>query len=196
MTGERLVSAKLAVPDDAKPPLTSLGPRSAESLRRRMCRWWRHSAPPASGQGVLRGPTRRPAVGRAARLRADEAGKLAHAARLDVDDVWAHGMFEAAARNLFETRTVTQPDGTVVEERVPRRATVGNAGYDVTFTLPKSLSLLLAFAEPEFAAEVERVYLAAVESTFAWLETQTAYGMRGKHGDGHTARTIPRRVDS
>ncbi|HEX2809106.1 MAG TPA: hypothetical protein VHN80_23325 [Kineosporiaceae bacterium] len=37
------------------------------------------------------------------------------------------------------------PAGTMREQMVPRRVVVGNLGYDVSFTRPKSYSLLLAF---------------------------------------------------
>gem|GEM_PF-6693448 len=39
------------------------------------------------------------------------------------------------------------PDGTTQERLVPRRVVVGNLGYDVSFTLPKSYSLLPALAD-------------------------------------------------
>ena len=59
---------------------------------------------------------------------------------------------------------------------------VGNLGYDVSFTLPKSYSLLPAFADSDTAAAaaVESVYTEAVGRAFGWLERQCAYGMRGQ----------------
>jgi len=66
--------------------------------------------------------------------------------------------------------------------RPARRVVVGNLGYDVSFTLPKSYSLLPAFADSDTAAAaaVESVYTEAVGRTFGWLERQCAYGMRGQ----------------
>jgi len=87
-------------------------------------------------------------------------------------------------------RTVTGAHGKSVGRLVPRRRVVGNMGYDVSFTLPKSHSLLLAFADETTAAAVERLYTAGVGATFDWLEAQTAYGMRGHHGEGKSAQTV------
>src|SRR5664280_73643 len=76
------------------------------------------------------------------------------------------------------------PDGTTQERLVPRRVVVGNLGYDVSFTRPKSYSLLLAFADSDSdtaaAAAVESVYTEAVGRTFGWLERQCAYVMPGQ----------------
>jgi hypothetical protein len=59
---------------------------------------------------------------------------------------------------------------------------VGNLGYDVSLTLPKSYSLVPAFTDSDTAAAaaVESVYTEAVGRTFGWLERQCAYGMRGQ----------------
>lgn len=84
--------------------------------------------------------------------------------------------------NLTETRTVRRTDGSTIEQRVPRQRVVGNAGYDVTFTLPKSLSVLLAFSDQDTVAQLEAGYTARVGDTFDWLEAQTGYGLRGHRG--------------
>ncbi len=189
-TGERLVEPKLAVFEDAK---VALGPLvhavEAAAVQRGV-------HPEALFGSVKVGR----AYGRAVRavvndgdgavLRADDAGRIADAAGLDVAGVWGTGVYTAAVGNLTETRTVPGVDGKGVERLVPRRRVVGNLGYDVSFTLPKSHSLLLAFADESTAAAVEAVYTAGVGATFDWLEGQTAYGMRGHHGEGKTARTV------
>src|SRR5664280_1244788 len=56
--------------------------------------------------------------------------------------------------------------------RPARRVVVGNLGYDVSFTRPKSYSLPPAFADSDTAtaATVEAVYTEAVGRTFGWLE--------------------------
>src|SRR5664279_287439 len=66
--------------------------------------------------------------------------------------------------------------------RPARRVVVGYLGYDVSFTRPKSYSLLPAFADSDTAAAaaVESVYTEAVGRAFGWLERQCAYGMRGQ----------------
>jgi conjugative relaxase-like TrwC/TraI family protein len=189
---EQLVTPKLAVPEDAKVALSPLirairgaGAEAAVTVeevlghRATMVTLFRAAERAWSSRGEM------------ARLRADEAGRLADAAGLSVDEVWGEQVYEQAVRNLVEVVTDTDPDGTVTETQVPRRVVVGNAGYDVTVTLPKSFSLLLAFADEDTAHAVEETYTAKVETTFAWLEDQTAYGMRGKHGGGRRARTVP-----
>lgn len=188
-TGEVLVTPKVAVPHDAKLPLAPLV---------RAIRGVAHEADVPIAQ-VLRSDDLRKRFraaeraiarhGDAAKLRADEAGQLADAAGLPVDQVWGEDTYATAAANLFQTRLIHHDNGTISEQRVPRRVRVGNAGYDVTLTLPKSLSLLLAFTDPGTAAALERTYYTQVERTFAWLESATAYGMRGKHGDGRRAHT-------
>jgi len=189
-TGERLVEPKLAVFDDAKVALAPLVHAvEAAAVARGV-------APEALFGAVKVGR----AYGRAVRavvndgdgavLRADDAGRIADAAGLDVEAVWGAGVYAAAVGNLIETRTVTGPDGKSAERLVPRRRVVGNMGYDVSFTLPKSHSLLLAFADETTAASVEQLYTAGVGATFDWLEGQTAYGMRGHHGEGSRAQTV------
>ena len=127
------------------------------------------------------------ARGERARVRGDEAGLVAKVAGLDPDAVWGRGVLAGAVARLTETVTVTDADGTTRTVTRPRRAVVGNLGYDVSFTLPKSYSLLLAFADEETAGQIEAVYGREVGRTFAWLEDTTCYGMRGQHGRGRTA---------
>jgi len=189
-TGERLVEPKLAVFDDAKLALAPLV-HAVEA------------APAARGvhpEALFGSVKTGRAYGRAVRavvndgdgavLRADDAGRIADAAGLDVEAVWGAGVYAAAVANLTEARTVAGPDGKGVERLVPRRRVVGNLGYDVSFTLPKSHSLLLAFADEDTAANIEQLYTAQVGATFDWLEGQTAYGMRGHHGEGKSAQTV------
>jgi hypothetical protein len=129
--------------------------------------------------------------GDGARLRADHAGRIADAARLAVEDAWGTAAFATAVGNLTEVRPGTAPDGTTQERAVPRRVVVGNLGYDVSFTLPKSYSLLLAFADSDTAAAVEAVYTERVGRTFGWLEPvrrRDARPPRGRPGRGHGGR--------
>ncbi len=189
-TGERLVEPKLAVFDDAKVALAPLV-HAVEAAA---------VARGVHPDGLFVSVKGGRAYGRAVRavvndgdgavLRADDAGRIADAAGLDVEAVWGAGVYAAAVGNLTEAPTVAGPDGKGVERLVPRRRVVGNMGYDVSFTLPKSHSLLLAFADEDTAMAVEAVYTAGVGATFDWLEGQTAYGMRGHHGEGKTAQTV------
>jgi hypothetical protein len=50
---------------------------------------------------------------------------------------------------------------------------------------------LLAFADADTATRVEDLYTSQAGRCFDWLESQTAYGMRGHHGDGQTAEVVP-----
>ena len=112
-------------------------------------------------------------------------------ARLAVEDVWGTAAFATAVGNLTEVRLRTAPDGTTQERAVPRRVVVSNLGYDVGFTLPKSYSLLLAFADSDTAAAVEAVYTERVGRTFGWLEPvrrRDARPPRGRPERGHGGR--------
>lgn len=188
-TGERLVTAKLAVYDDAK---VDLGPLVA-AVNARAAERGVAAEDLFPGGKVRTAWTRAVRMvgrdGEAARLRADEAGQLADTAGVSVDSVWGTKVYGTAVANLTRTETTTV-DGRGVEQEVPRRRVVGNRGYDVSFTLPKSYSLLLAFADEATAVAIEDIYTRQVSSTFDWLEQQTAYGMRGKHGEGRCAEVV------
>ncbi|MCO1575592.1 relaxase domain-containing protein [Crossiella sp. SN42] len=192
LTGEQLVRPKLAVPHDAKvrarPLLQHIHAVAAEGAAdvedvldhdKLLISWY---------ETATREVNRR---GDRAYLAADRAGRLADAAQLDVEEVWGSGVFTAAAANLFETVETLDDDGTVVTTRVKRRIAVGNAGYDITFTISKSASLLLAFARQPMAQQLEDIYAHAIDRAMAWLESTTCYVLRGKHGAGKSAKAIP-----
>jgi conjugative relaxase-like TrwC/TraI family protein len=189
-TGQRLVTHKVAVYDDAKVPLVPL-----LSAIRAVCRASARTPAAVLGSSRLHTMFQRAeravaAAGDAAALRADHAGQLADAAGIPVDQVWGVEVFGRAVSRLTEQRTTTTADGRKVHQVVPRRRVVGNLGYDVTLTLPKSYSLLLAFASEDTAAAIERLYSEQMGRAFRWVETQTAYGMRGHHGDGQRAEVV------
>ena len=189
-TGEVLVEPKKAVPEDAKLPISPLvravhgiaaqaGVPVSEVLTDRKLRDMF-----ATAERVWR------ADGETAHLRADHAGLLLDALGLAPDEVWQPGAFEQATANLFTVVQTTGRTGKPRTKRVPRRVITGNAAYDLTVDIPKSDSTFLAIATPELAAQAEPMYLHQVLRTFDWLEARTAYGMRGKHGQGHTAATV------
>ncbi|MFH8411085.1 MobF family relaxase [Streptomyces sp. NPDC018019] len=99
-----------------------------------------------------------------------EAVAMAKAAGLDPEEVWDAEEIKAALRE--------------------GRVEVGNRGADATLDLGKSKSVFLAYAPPEMAREVESVYTSCGREAIDALERWTAYGMRGRHGDGEEARTI------
>ena len=185
LTGEQLVTPKMAVPADAKVPLGPLvaavrdlaGERGADDPvalfgKPRLRSAW---------NTAVRAVTRR---GDAALLRVDDALALADAAGLDAERVWPDTDLIATYSNLYEPKT--GEDGKT--ELVPRRVPVGIVGFDIGITLPKSASLLLAFLPDDLVDRVEAGYTSAIERTFGWVEGRTSYVRRGKHGEGHVAR--------
>ncbi|ATM24834.1 conjugal transfer protein TraA (plasmid) [Streptomyces alboflavus] len=99
-----------------------------------------------------------------------EAVAMAKAAGLKPEDVWDAEEIKAA----------------LLEGRVQ----VGNFGADVTLDLAKSKSAFLAYAPEQIAAQVEDIYTSAGRESISALERWTAYGMRGRHGDGDQAQTV------
>ncbi|WP_344446096.1 MobF family relaxase [Kitasatospora nipponensis] len=67
---------------------------------------------------------------------------------------------------------------------------VGNRGADITLDLPKSKSTFLAYVPDEIAAQVEAIYTSAGRESVSALERWTAYGMRGRNGDGAEPETV------
>jgi conjugative relaxase-like TrwC/TraI family protein len=70
------------------------------------------------------------------------------------------------------------------------RVDVRRAGFDVTFSAPKSVSVLMALGASDVAAQVVQAHQAAVVEALALLERLAARVARGHHGDGHRARRI------
>lgn len=56
-------------------------------------------------------------------------------------------------------------------------------GFDVTFSAPKSISLLHALAEPQVAREVRQAHDAAVEAALGYLEREAAVARRRSGGE-------------
>ncbi|QVJ03473.1 relaxase domain-containing protein (plasmid) [Nocardiopsis eucommiae] len=67
---------------------------------------------------------------------------------------------------------------------------VGNRGYDLVLNMPKSVSVLYGLADPAMAAQIEELYLRAVNETVAGVEQWCAYGVSGHHGDGRSAERV------
>jgi conjugative relaxase-like TrwC/TraI family protein len=55
-------------------------------------------------------------------------------------------------------------------------------GFDVTFSAPKSVSVLFGIADDEVRDAVQRAHDAAVEEAFGYLERHAAFGRRGTNG--------------
>ncbi|WP_234402124.1 MobF family relaxase [Thermobifida halotolerans] len=171
-TGRWLVKPKLAVVSAAKLPARPL----VEAIRAA-----------ADVQGVdaaalIDGPQLVKRYGRLERgLRRDgEAHRapvadleaVAEAAGIDLEDVYEPQELAAARKHADE------------------RVRVGNRGYDVTFDIPKSVSVLWGLADAATAARIEELYLQTVRDSVAALESWTGYVMSGHHGDGRTAQRL------
>lgn len=189
-SGEQLVARKQAVYEDAKVPLAPLVAAIREEAQHRGTTPGELLGSDRAAKGFASAERAVESDGELARRRADHAGQLAEVAGLDVESVWGVGVYAEAVGNLTETITTTNEEGKRVETVVPRRRTVGNSGYDISLTLPKSMSLLLAFAEDGTADEIEAAYTEQVGRTFEWIEAETAYQMRGHHGDGKSAEVV------
>jgi conjugative relaxase-like TrwC/TraI family protein len=70
------------------------------------------------------------------------------------------------------------------------RVDVRVAGFDVTLSAPKSVSVLYGLADPGVAEAVRGAHGRAVTAAIKYLEAEAGSGLRGHHGDGHTARTV------
>lgn len=105
-------------------------------------------------------------------LRADVAGSVLRGLDLDPEVVLSPGVLAAAVAHLDER----------VDVRLP--------GLDLTFSAPKSVSLLFGVCPPEVAEQVRLGHEAAVAAAVAYLEDVAAYGLRGHHGDGREASRV------
>src|SRR5215208_5346221 len=90
------------------------------------------------------------------------------------------------ARELFATEHGRPPAdarevaGTIAKHSRPAPQTV--AGYDLTFSPVKSVSTLWAVADPQVAAQIERVHQAAVQDALRFLEQHALFTREGSHG--------------
>jgi conjugative relaxase-like TrwC/TraI family protein len=114
----------------------------------------------------------------------------ARGVRVDV----AVAIAEAAGLNVQSVYEPDSPDGhDLVAEalnHVGERIDIRRAGLDLTFSAPKSVSVLMAFATPHDADQVRAAHAAAVDDAMAWLERTTAFVARGHHGDGQRAERL------
>jgi DNA primase catalytic core len=171
-TGDRLVAAKVEVAPTAKLP----GEPLLEAI---LLEATRRAVEPLElfDSARQRGIYRRLARGVEQRgelyaMHVDLIGSLADAAGVDVLDTYGNAFMEALAHR---------------EERIDVR----NRGYDLALTLPKSFSVLMAYAPADLARELEReVFDVAAQDTLRYIEKTTSYGMRGHHGDGRNAERI------
>ncbi|MDO5744820.1 MAG: MobF family relaxase [Micrococcaceae bacterium] len=104
-----------------------------------------------------------------------------------VTDAVAKALFErgehpstgaSLGRTPNQASTVTGANGQTV-----RRAAV--AGLDLTFSVPKSVSVLWALCDDEYKDKVMAAHHAAMEATLAWLETSAIHTRSGHGGVAH-----------
>lgn len=96
---------------------------------------------------------------------------------------------EAAA--VYEANTAGGADAfRAALARAGGRVDGRRAGLDLTFSAPKSVSLLAAFATGAVAEQVLAAHDAAVTEAVGWLEPRVARAARGHHGDGQTVARV------
>ena len=102
---------------------------------------------------------------------------------------------DAAAKALFERGEHPTTGATLghtpnkasnvtgVNGQPVRRAAV--AGFDLTFSVPKSVSVLWALGNDEYKDKIMAAHHAALEATLAWLETSAIHTRAGHGGVAH-----------
>lgn len=111
-------------------------------------------------------------------VRADVAMRVATAAGLD-----AHAVYATAAPESPDLLTAAL-------RHVGQRVDVRRAGMDLTFSAPKSVSLLFAFGEPAIVEAVRTAHEVAIGESLAYLDKVAGHGLRGHQGDGKRANRI------
>jgi conjugative relaxase-like TrwC/TraI family protein len=111
-----------------------------------------------------------------ASLPVELAGRVAAAAGLDPVEVF-RGM---DGRDAF----------TAAEAFADERIDTRRAGLDLTFSAPKSVSVLFGLGDDHLVAEVRAAHQAAVQQTIEYLEVLCARAARGHHTPGEPYRRI------
>ncbi|MGZ1491254.1 MobF family relaxase [Brevibacterium sediminis] len=110
---------------------------------------------------------------------------------------------EAQARSIYERqedpvtkqpigrplmKTQTAPDGAVTPAGRPaKKERDGVAGFDLTFSPPKSVSALWALAGPELQGRLHAAHCQALEETLVWVESNVVQSRAGHGGVAHVA---------
>jgi len=115
-------------------------------------------------------------IGPRTSLPADVAGQLARAAGLD-------------PHRLYRDRHGGDGYAGAVK-RLGERVDVRRAGLDLTFSAPKSVSVLYGLGDLAVASEVRAAQAAAVAEAVAYLERGAGHALRGHQGDGRRAQRI------
>lgn len=93
---------------------------------------------------------------------------------------------EPIGRPLMKTQTA--PEGAVTPAGRPaKKERDGVAGFDLTFSPPKSVSALWALAGPELQGRLHDAHRQALEETLAWAEANIVQSRAGHGGVAHVA---------
>jgi conjugative relaxase-like TrwC/TraI family protein len=112
--------------------------------------------------------------------------EVGRSAKAPVPDQERARIRSQVARRLFAERHGRAPadarelSGFIAQESRPRRVAV--AGFDLTFSPVKSVSVLWALGSRDVARAVEAAHRAAVEDTMGWLEREVAFTRSGVGG--------------
>lgn len=110
---------------------------------------------------------------------------------------------EHAARSIYEKqkdpvtdqpigrplmKTKSAPEGAVTPAGRPaKKEREGVAGFDLTFSPPKSVSALWALAGPELQGRLHAAHQKAVQESLSWLESNVVQSRAGHGGVAHVA---------
>jgi conjugative relaxase-like TrwC/TraI family protein len=86
---------------------------------------------------------------------------------------------------LFAAEHGREPDARELSDFIARASRIGSkavAGFDLTFSPVKSVSVLWALAPEPVAAQIEAAHHAAVADTIAWLEREATFTRLGRNG--------------
>lgn len=85
-----------------------------------------------------------------------------------------------AAAEEMRKRKERAAETNKVEEKEPERHV---PGYDITFSLPKSVAVLWALGGKEIREMIERIFLESVKEVLQWFEENVKLARRGKGGE-------------
>lgn len=92
------------------------------------------------------------------------------ATKLEVNRVYDNLVHPDTERRLTRSSRKTIEEGNAV------------AGYDLTFTLPKSVNILWASGDPHVRSTIMRCHKEAVKESLEWFESKEAYSRTGEAG--------------
>lgn len=113
-------------------------------------------------------------------VNARTAGSLCAAAGIDPHELYRGSDGDGADADRFAAAL----------EQADERIDVRMPGLDLTFSAPKSVSVLYGLATPEVSRAVRDGHEAAVRAAVGYLERAAGHGLRGHQGDRRQARRV------